>query len=778
MDETPRPPEQIPPTIGRYQVQESIGYGAMGAVYKAFDPLIKRTLAIKTIRLDIPRQSPQYKSFIERFYHEARISGTLSHPNIVTLFDIGEEGGVPYLAMEFVEGETLSSILERGVRFPPEKVIGLISQIASAVDYAHSKGVIHRDIKPSNLILYEAERVKVTDFGIAKLVDAEITHSGTLLGTPSYMSPEQAMGDKLDGRSDIFSLGVCAFEMLSGEQPFPGTNVTSILYKLVHVDPIEPANLEMNGLVPQKWHEVFGKVLAKRPDDRYQTATDFVQDLEYCLGAWFGGLPEELLGDAAHPAPGAPAAVAIPPTARSAPVHPRRKDESTASFPMIPPFPAGAPAVSPDAAPTDTLPPGAPEPEPLPATVVLSAPARAAAPTPATVVMGATPPSPATDATFKSVPPAPTVRAPIPTPAVTEKVPLPVAAAAVAASAAAEEATRKAPVPAAVPPPTRVRAGGTPRVSATVILAIAGVLTVAAVGLGMAALYRRLATPKVAALEPAPTEATPEQPVPGPVAPAPAGAPALGTVQVKSDPPGAAVTVDGQPRGVTPIEVAGLSLGTHDVKVELKGYEPRSGNVTLTTGAARAELNVPLARVAPTTGLADIHSVPFGAVVTVDGAAVGYTPLVSWKLKPGTHKVEIAKEGHEPWSGTVIVKPGKRARVDAELKAHAPAPQPTIEAVDPAKVYEVAEVDARPNKLSGEWAAAPKLKSGERISVGGSFVVNERGEVTDLRITESAGKSLDESVAAAIRKWRYAPATRRGVKVKVRLPFRQTFTTG
>ena len=115
--------EQMPATIGRYQVQGVIGFGAMGAVYKAFDPLIKRTLAIKTIRLDIPRQSPQYKSFIERFYHEARISGTLSHPNIVTLFDIGEEGGVPYLAMEFVEGETIASIIEKGVRFPPEKVI-------------------------------------------------------------------------------------------------------------------------------------------------------------------------------------------------------------------------------------------------------------------------------------------------------------------------------------------------------------------------------------------------------------------------------------------------------------------------------------------------------------------------------------------------------------------------------------------------------------------------------------------------------------------------------
>src|SRR3954471_20862115 len=331
MDETPHVGEHMPGTIGRYQVQESIGYGAMGAVYKAFDPLIKRTLAIKTIRLDIPRQSPQYKSFIERFYHEARISGTLSHPNIVTLFDIGEEGGLPYLAMEYVEGETIASILERGLRFKPEKVIGLVSQVASAVDYAHTKGVIHRDIKPSNLILYDTDRVKVTDFGIAKLVDAEMTQSGTLLGTPSYMSPEQAMGDKLDGRSDIFSLGVCAFEMLCGEQPFPGNNVTSILYKLVHVDPVEPATLEMSGLVPEKWHEVFGRVLAKKPDDRYQTATEFVQDLEYCLGAWFGSMGDETV---AAPPVRAAAPPAPPPAARP-------DDEVTAALPAFTDSPAG-----------------------------------------------------------------------------------------------------------------------------------------------------------------------------------------------------------------------------------------------------------------------------------------------------------------------------------------------------------------------------------------------------------------------------------------------------
>ncbi len=296
MSEKSHATDGMPSSIGRYEITGALGFGAMGAVYQAFDPIIKRSLAIKTIRLDVPRQSPQHQAFIERFYQEARISGTLSHPNIVTLFDIGEEGGVPFLAMEYVEGQTIGELLEKGVRFKPEKVVALVSQIALGLDYAHSRGVVHRDIKPSNLIVQEGDKVKVTDFGIAKLVDTEITQSGTLLGTPSYMSPEQAMGEKLDGRSDIFSLGVCAFEMLSGQQPFPGNNVTSILYKLVHVDPVEPVDLEMNGLVPHKWREVFNRVLAKKPDDRYQTASEFVRDLELCLGSWFTGLGEETPG--------------------------------------------------------------------------------------------------------------------------------------------------------------------------------------------------------------------------------------------------------------------------------------------------------------------------------------------------------------------------------------------------------------------------------------------------------------------------------------------------
>src|SRR5262245_50077525 len=328
----------VPKVIGRYQIQASLGTGAMGAVYKGFDPLIKRTLAIKTIRLDIHRASEEYKNFLERFYQEARISGTLSHPNIVTLFDIGEDAGLPFLALEFIEGETVESMLARGVKFRPEKVIGLVSQVASAIDYAHSKGVIHRDIKPANLMVYDEDKIKVTDFGIAKLADSEMTKVGQLLGTPSYMSPEQAMGEKLDGRRDIFCLGFGAFEMLCGQQPFPGTNVTAILYRLVHTEPIRPENLEMNGLIPEKWHEVFPKVLSKKREDRYQTAAEFVRDLEYCLGTWFTGLGEDLVPAVPPPsiaATPAPAPAPVPPpgpaapaaTAPAAPLSARQADD-------------------------------------------------------------------------------------------------------------------------------------------------------------------------------------------------------------------------------------------------------------------------------------------------------------------------------------------------------------------------------------------------------------------------------------------------------------------
>jgi len=823
MDEKSRMAEQMPQTIGRYQVLESIGFGAMGAVYKAFDPLIKRTLAIKTIRLDIPRQSPQYKSFIERFYHEARISGTLSHPNIVTLFDIGEEGGVPYLAMEFVEGDTIALLLEKGLRFPPEKVIGLISQIASAVDYAHSRGVIHRDIKPSNLILYESDRVKVTDFGIAKLVDAEMTQSGTLLGTPSYMSPEQAMGDKLDGRSDIFSLGVCAFEMLSGEQPFPGNNVTSILYKLVHVDPIEPPNLEMNGLVPQKWHEVFSKVLAKRPDDRYQTATQFVQDLEFCLGSWFGAMGEETLSEAGGaaladtvktPAPAADGVtVALPRVTADLPLTPVGS-EVTEALPVLKDGPPTPPAAArPAALPPDDSPftvqlaaPGAsgpattplkrpplapgmtPPPSPGPAsqekTIVMDVsalPAPKAKQRPkearpaveatdaATVVMtAASLPPRAPEVTVKTPTPPPTARLAPPPPTVKER--------------SLEDSLKPPTKPPAAPVGIVTRAPAPPRgLPVGLIVAGAGLLFVAAVIVAGLAFFKGSGDEVVPVPEPPPTtvvEVIPTPTLPPPVPDNP------GVLRIASDPPGAAITLNGEPSGTTPVDLGNLAVGIYEVKLELKGYASQVRSVVLTTQEPQQDVAFSLARAQPATGSVDILSTPFGAAVKLDGSPAGETPLTGHRLRPGTHRVEITIEGHQPWSDEVSIEPGKRARVDVQLVPAAvptPPPTPRPEVADPSQVYLPTEVDTPPRKLRGTAAYpdnAPKLRSGESASVSVSFVVTEDGDVMDPRIVESGGRTLDDAVLAAVRTWKYTPGVKKGVNVRVRMTVKQTFRAG
>jgi TonB family protein len=744
----------VPSAIGRYQITGSLGFGAMGAVYKAFDPLIKRTLAVKTIRLDIPRQSPQYQAFIDRFYQEVRISGTLSHPGIVTLFDVGEENGLPFLAMEYVEGKTIGAILDEGKHFKPERVVGLVSQVAAALDYAHSRGVIHRDIKPTNLIVTAADEVKITDFGIAKLADAEITHAGALLGTPSYMSPEQAMGEKLDGRSDIFSLGVVAFQMLSAQQPFPGANITSILYKLVHVDPVEPADLEMSGLVPQKWREVFHKVLAKKPENRYQTATAFVQDLEYCLGSWFAGL-------------GAQETVALNVPA----------DQPTVTIPRMP-IPAEAAAaefsetraltgfhsVGPDTAPVPTVRVPGPDTAPVP-TVRLAAPEPAAAPQPV---------SDAETLVLNAGAPPPTVLMPAAGgPAVPETVLLspPEASETLPPSA---EVTGE---PRSASPPPRPRRG----------LPLAWVLGAAAmaalaVGIVAWALSSRLpvgatglqgtpaALPSVPAAEPAPTSVAPS---------------AAGSLLVESEPAGAAVSVNGVEKGETPLRLPDLALGRYEVRVEREGFEAQARSVTLSEGAADGTVRFVLARPAPLQGEADIVSVPAGASVSVDGRPVGTTPLTGLKLKAGKRRLEVSLDGHEPWTDTVSVAAGQTGRVEVRLNPVARPAPPTPEPVDVTRVYEntPAEVDTLAKKLSGSSPSYPtdragRLKSGQRVSVLVKFVVSETGDVQDVSVVESGGRAVDDVVIAALRSWKFQPAVKRGTPVKVNVTFRQTFLGG
>ena len=267
--------------IGRYEIIEEKGHGAMGAVYIARDPAMDRIVAVKTIH-SLALTGPHGQEFRERFYREARSAGGLAHPGIVTVFDVGEQDATPYLVMEYIEGRTLTDAAKTGERFTLERVCEIGQQIAEALGYAHKHGVIHRDIKPANILLtskekYGVERPKITDFGVAKLGAAELTTTGQMLGTPAFMPPEQFTGAPIDGRSDIFSLGVILYWMATGELAFPGETITAVSYKVVHTEPVAPRNL--NPAVPAGFDRIILKCLAKAPADRYSSGEDLARDL-------------------------------------------------------------------------------------------------------------------------------------------------------------------------------------------------------------------------------------------------------------------------------------------------------------------------------------------------------------------------------------------------------------------------------------------------------------------------------------------------------------------
>ena len=262
-------------TVGRYEIIGELGRGAMGVVYKAKDPTIGRTVALKTMRIDV--HGLDAAEMMRRFQNEARAAGVLSHPNIVTIYDAGEQDGVFYIAMEFIEGTTLHEMLHEQHILVTEDVIQYSRQICKGLDYAHSHGIVHRDVKPANIMITANGTVKIMDFGIAK-AGGSMTSTGQVLGTPNYMSPEQVKGRPLDGRSDLFSFGVILYEMLTGEKPFVGQNVTTIIYKIVNENPIAPRDLDVT--VHPGLSSIVTKALAKTPEDRYQSGAELVRDLE------------------------------------------------------------------------------------------------------------------------------------------------------------------------------------------------------------------------------------------------------------------------------------------------------------------------------------------------------------------------------------------------------------------------------------------------------------------------------------------------------------------
>ena len=297
-----------PTKLGRCEIQSEIGRGAMGVVYRATDPVLDRTVAIKTIAMSMDQgERAEYEA---RFYQEARAAGGLNHPNIVTVYDIGGSGDVAYMAMEFLEGSELRDLTGEGRRLPVEKAADIVAQVADGLGYAHERGVVHRDVKPANIMILHNGLVKITDFGIARMRHSEVrTQTGMLLGSPRYLSPEVVVGKRADGRADIFSLGIILYEMLTGAAPFSGETMSALMFQIINFVPAAPS--AVNSAVPPMLDFIVVKMLAKKRDERYQDAKELAADLRVCLTQ----LPHAKIGtqaDALQQAPGVAQPAASP----------------------------------------------------------------------------------------------------------------------------------------------------------------------------------------------------------------------------------------------------------------------------------------------------------------------------------------------------------------------------------------------------------------------------------------------------------------------------------
>jgi serine/threonine-protein kinase len=638
--------------LGRFQIASVLGQGAMGVVYLAHDPEIGRPVAIKTVRAAaIGGESTQ--EIEARFQKEAKLAGRLQHPNIVTVYDVGRAGETLFIAMEYVDGKPLTRYLGAPDSFPLAVKVAIVRQVAEALGHAHERGVLHRDVKPGNILVGTDGRVKVTDFGIGKFTGAttsELTRTGHMVGSPAYMSPEQVRGDKLDGRSDLFSLGIVLYELLTGARPFPGESITTLVYQILHTEPRDP--LEWKSDLPVATREVIARLLAKAPEKRPADAREFVHELariekiqresEVTRRAIRAGAP--VAASVVDRAAGSPAATApAPPPVPTVPVPP-------APAPAGPPRRSGYPLVlialailvaatlyllrqrregSVEAAAA------------APAVTAAPAPTFAAAPTPAAVPTAAPSPEPTLAESAAPKPP--------------------------------DEAVAAAAAPTAPHPTARPRPTPRPKPTAVAVAA---------------------AVPERAA--PAPASAAPAVP------PKPdhvdASYRTRRAVRFTSSPQQARLYLDGKYIGIADdwdnrgggSELAFAKPGTHYVRMELPGYRPFVVEIDVSEDADKDSPSVDEemdrrdhlpydhlpAPVARTTGAVEFSVQPSEATITENGREIGpvssFGPASPLQLSgPTVHDLMIAASGYRPKLVRILVAPnaGKdRAVVKESLK--------------------------------------------------------------------------------------------------------------
>jgi serine/threonine protein kinase len=563
--------------IGRYRILGEVGRGAMGIVYKAQDPAIGRVIAIKSIRLLDLTDEAERERLRERLFREAQSAGILSHPGIVTIYDIAEENGMAYIFMEFVNGPPLEKMLRVEQTPDKETLLSIFRQTAAALDYAHRKGIVHRDIKPANIMIHEDGTAKITDFGVAKILSQQMTVAGTMMGTPSYMPPEQVQGAAVNGRADQFSLAVIAYEVLTGEKPFMAEYLPTLLYKIVREDPLPPQRL--NPTLGSQVDAVLRRGLAKKAEERFETCVDFVNALSTALNATKGWTP--LPRGASHNMPTVGSNEGMSETID-------HRDASLAiPAPPLEPPPEPNPAIAPGTAGL-TIEPIARRMAPVEPSHVMRNLFLSAA-TVALVVAGA----------FFVI----QKLGPIPKPAqLAQDSP----------QGSPQETPPPAPTPTAEPSPPESQPTPTPTPTPT----------------------PEPPTPEPT-LEPTPVPKpvhnVPAKPAPAPKLPA---APSESDFQLTTTPAGAEAVFDSIRKCTTPCTMS-LSSGRHTFLVRSPGYRDAQRIIEI---PRETGLIVDLVRA---TGLLNLSSVPAGCNISIDGQEQKATTPATLILAAGTHRIAV-----------------------------------------------------------------------------------------------------------------------------------------
>ena len=692
--------------IGRYEILGELGRGAMGVVYRARDPKIGREVAIKTIRLTDQADESETERLRERLFREAQSAGRLSHPGIVTIYDIAEEAGLAYITMEFVDGETLQAMMDSGRADAPEFISDILRQTASALDYAHSKEIIHRDIKPANIMVTGDGTVKITDFGIARISSSKLTQTGTVMGTPSYMSPEQVRGDPTSGASDQFSLGVISYELLTDEKPFAGDSLTAVMFKIVSGEVTPPS--EISSGISRPLENAVLRALSKSGKDRFPSCSAYSEAVSIGFESTESSALERHAGTAeitAEPTTFVQPAVTTE-EANSAPqeqletiVRPLPEDTAaTVAMPELPPLGAAETQL-------ETYPEEGEETKrggswiaaAVVAGILLAGGGFWVSRNPG--FLGGT-----ADPVVSSLEPGSGETVPTGEGAVIEE------GASETEAVSSASAVIPEPEPAAEPPEPVTPAPDSAAPETPPEAAPAAKV------------------PAAPAPEPKPT---PPSPVPRKAAP-----PRVAAVNFSTPQPGAPVVVDGKPQWscTTPCSID-LPRGEHTASVTLSGFH----RVRKTFEVGSDPLDVPL-ELEAVVGTVLVSSSPAGADVFVDGKRMEQKTNASLRLPPGYHLIRVEMAGAGSGERSVLVNQGDFRTLGFGLSTSPPRAKLIVKTTPPG-----ARIVLNDRQRSGVTPAELDLAPGSyRISL---LLAGHRPIITDIELRADQPLTIEEALS-------------------------------